>query len=245
MCGYSLRESLLKSIWILYKTLEMTSVNGAQVNITTTTALILPLILWGKSGTGRLKWRDTLYFKEVIVAMLCIGNKQELVLKFNPLKLRGQTTWTTSQNKTVEIKQYKECLFDQNKGKMQDSITWGRSDKTSGPYNVPRHMLQEEAALVYMCDAGKDREGATFGMTHRITVSRSISSGLVTARHSLSGVSWVLDCEYTLANRNSICLLIKQFINSFVSHYVTWWCPLLLKQLPGGLPWGEYVMALN
>lgn len=77
------------------------------------------------------------------------------------------------------------------------------------------------------------------------TQSRSTSSGLVTGSHSLSGVWRVQDCEYTTARRRRICLLIKQFINSFVSYYVTCWCPLPLKRLPGGLTWGEYVMALN
>lgn len=75
--------------------------------------------------------------------------------------------------------------------------------------------------------------------------SRSVSSGLVTASHSLSGVSWVLDCECTAANVCCMCLLIKQFINSFVSYYVTWRCPLPRMRLPGGLTWGEYVIALN
>lgn len=103
-------------------------------------------------------------------------------------------------------------------------------------------MFQEEALLVYTFAAGKDREGTTYGMTHHITVSQTVTLHLLwvfTARHSLSGVSWVLDCEYTPANMSNIRLLIKQFINSFVSCYVTWRCPLQLKSIPGDLPEGN------
>lgn len=68
---------------------------------------------------------------------------------------------------------------------MQDNIAWGCSGKTNDPYNVPRHMLQEEASSVYTCDAGKDIEGTTFDMTHHITVSQPVTLHLLWAFYSM------------------------------------------------------------
>ena len=63
---------------------------------------------------------------------------------------------------------------------------WVCSNKTNGPYNALRHMLQEEALSVYTCDAGKDTQGTTFAMMRHITVSEPVTLHLLGACYSKS-----------------------------------------------------------